>query len=151
MTKQEDLDDVIKPTIESLKVAITTFERQGGSVNVIMCEDGLQLVSEAERAARIKYYASNNIAYVARPPHGQDGYLRRGKFKKAGNLNHCNRVSLEIEGVMHKLRPSRYGPSGEATWSELDEQALYREVVEIVKARYEKALIPTWMDGNVRM
>lgn len=108
-------------------------------------------MSEEDRAARVKYYAANNIAYVARPPHGQDGYLRRGKFKKAGNLNHCNRVSLEIEGIMHKLRPARYGAGGEATWSELDEQMLYREVQEIVKARYEKMMIPTWMEGNIRM
>ena len=120
-------------------------------MNIIVCDDGLQLLDEEAKQARLKYYASNNVAYVARPPHGRNGFLRRGKFKKAGNLNHCNRVSLEIEGAMHKLRPSRYGPDGEAKWSELDEQALYREVQQVVRARYDKMDIPTWMEGNIRM
>lgn len=77
---------MIKPTVESLKRAITTFERQGGTVNVIVCDDGLQLVSEDMKQERIKYYEANNIGYCARPPHGQNGFLRRGKFKKVSYI-----------------------------------------------------------------
>lgn len=145
---QEDLDTVIKPTIESLKQAITTFERQGGTVNVIVCDDGLQLLPEDQQLERIKYYKANNIGYVARPPDGQKGFERRGKFKKAGNLNFANKMSLMIETWMDHLRPHRYGPRGADGWTEDNEMELYKEAKDIVM---EKSVWPGWVDGNVRM
>lgn len=72
---QESLEDVIVPTIESVKAAMTTYERQGGRVNLIVCDDGLQLLSETETRERLQFYAINDLAYVARPPHGVDGFL----------------------------------------------------------------------------
>ena len=45
-------------------------------------DDGLQLLDEEERTARIDFYADNSIGWTARPKHGVDGFLRRGKFKK---------------------------------------------------------------------
>jgi hypothetical protein len=44
---------------------------------VIVCDDGLQLLSEAERARRVKYYRDHNVAYVARPPDGVNGDSRK--------------------------------------------------------------------------
>jgi hypothetical protein len=143
---QESLDDVIVPTIESLKIAITTYERQGGSVNVIVCDDGLQLLDEASVRARKLYYAENDLAYVARQPHGQDGFERRGKFKKAGNLNQTNRLSLDVEEEMDNLRPD--AAVDMQVWREPQEKALYGEVLEAVLAKREGK---TWASGNVRM
>lgn len=138
---KESLDEVIIPTIESLKVAITTFERQGGSVNVIVCDDGLQLLPESDRQARTQYYSDNNLAYVSRPPHGVDGFERRGKFKKAGNLNYTNRLSLDVEEEMDSRRVP-----GERR-SEAEERILYADAFETVLAKNPK----TWAAGNVRM
>lgn len=147
---KEELDEVIMPTIESLKRAITTFERQGGSLNVIVCDDGLQLLSPVERDRRIRYYRNNNLAYVARPPHGQDGFLRRGRFKKAGNLNYANRLSLKIEDTMKDMRPAQLEAMAitEDEWCEADEALLYRLALESVIEQDEGK---TWAEGNARM
>lgn len=83
---QESLEDVIKPTVKSVQIAMTTYERQGGRVNLIVCDDGLQLLSEPEARDRMHFYATNDLAFVARPPHGVDGFERRGKFKKVSNM-----------------------------------------------------------------
>ena len=79
---KEGLQSVIAPTIKSIKAAITTYELQGGSANIFVNDDGLQLLSEEERDARIEFYADNSIGWTARPKHNSDGFLRRGKFKK---------------------------------------------------------------------
>lgn len=147
---KESLEQVIMPTIESLKKAMTTFERQGGTVNVIICDDGLQLVSEEDRHRRTEYYAMNNIAYVARPPHEKDGFQRRGRFKKAGNLNHCNALSLRIEDIMDEMRAEILASEEKPMelWSEADDGKLYETA--LVRA-LEEGEGKTWASGNVRM
>jgi hypothetical protein len=147
---KESLDGVIMPTIESLKKAMTTFERQGGTVNVIICDDGMQLISEEDRQRRTDYYAMNNIAYVARPAHAKDGFQRRGRFKKAGNLNHCNALSLRIEDIMDEMRAEILTEEEKPMecWSENDDKKLYDAA--LIKA-LEESEGKTWASGNVRM
>jgi hypothetical protein len=145
--EQESLDSVIMPTIESLKKAMTTFERQGGTVNVIICDDGLQLVSEDDRHRRMEFYSKNNIAYVARPGHGQDGFQR---FKQAGNLNYCNTLSLRVEDLMDEMRVEILAneDKGMELWSEEEDRRLY----EVAHAKaVEESAGRTWTAGNVRM
>lgn len=79
---KEGLHSVIAPTVRSIKQAISTYELQGGSANMFINDDGIQLISEEDRKERIEFYADNNIGWVGRPKHGVDGFLRRGKFKK---------------------------------------------------------------------
>ncbi len=79
---KEGLEGVIIPTVESLKKAITTYERQGGSVNIFVCDDGMQIWDPEEAEIRQAYYDRNNIGWTARPKHGKDGYIRKGRFKK---------------------------------------------------------------------
>ena len=79
---KEGLVSVIAPTVKSVKQAISTYELQGGSANIFINDDGLQLIGEEEREARIEFYADNCIGWTARPKHGVGGFLRRGKFKK---------------------------------------------------------------------
>jgi hypothetical protein len=138
------------PTIESLKVAVTTFERQGGTANIIVCDDGLQVLPSAERSRRMAYYKQNNLAFVARPAHGIDGFERRGRFKKAGNLNYCNILSLEIEQTIEDLRSDAMvsADKGFLTWSEKEETHLYQTVLD--KKLLERGG-KTWADGNIRM
>lgn len=75
---------------------------QGGSCNIFVNDDGLAVVSEEERVARIAYYESNNIAYCARPPHKKDGYIRYGRFKKASNMNFCLNLSEQVSNLVEQ-------------------------------------------------
>jgi hypothetical protein len=76
---KEGLNTVIAPTVKSIKQAISTYELQGGSANMFINDDGLQLISEEERRARIEFYADHSIGWVARPKDGEDGFVRKGK------------------------------------------------------------------------
>jgi hypothetical protein len=48
-------------------------------------DDGLQIIDEDERRARIEFYADHSIGWVARPKHG-DNFTRRGKCKSFFDL-----------------------------------------------------------------
>ena len=89
---KEGLHATIKPTIKSIKAAVSTYELQGGSANIFVNDDGLQLISEEERQARIDFYSDHGIGWTARPPQGSEvrgkPYVRKGKFKKV-RLPHC--------------------------------------------------------------
>lgn len=76
---KEGLKSVIEPTIKSIKQAMSTYELQGGSANLFVNDDGLQLLPEAERMARIEFYADHSIGWVARPKDGENGFVRKGK------------------------------------------------------------------------
>ena len=49
---------------------------------MLINDDGLQIIDEEERRARVDFYADHSIGWTARPKHGSEGFLRRGKFKK---------------------------------------------------------------------
>lgn len=74
------------PAIQTVNEAIKTYEMQGGTANIFVNDDGLQLLSPMERKRRIAFYMRNKIGFVARPPDGHEGYVRRGRFKKASNM-----------------------------------------------------------------
>jgi hypothetical protein len=82
---KESLSSVIAPTVKSIKQAISTYELQGGSANMFINDDGLQLLSEEDRRSRIDFYADHGIGWVARPKHG-DNFTRRGKCRSNINL-----------------------------------------------------------------
>lgn len=83
---KEGLSSVIAPTVKSIKQAISTYELQGGSANMFINDDGLQIIDEEERRARIEFYADHSIGWTARPKHGANGFVRKGKFKKVRQL-----------------------------------------------------------------
>lgn len=87
---KEGLESVIAPTIKSIKQAISTYELQGGSANMFVNDDGLQIIPEEEKKARIDFYSDNGIGWTARPKHNSEGFVRRGKFKKVG----CDLVQI---------------------------------------------------------
>src|SRR6266536_2789907 len=66
---KESLNSVIDPTVKSIKAAISTYEMQGGSANLFINDDGMQLISETDAQARKDYYDEHNIGWVARPKH----------------------------------------------------------------------------------
>ncbi|KNZ76240.1 hypothetical protein J132_11110 [Termitomyces sp. J132] len=102
---KESLDLVIAPSVFSIKKAMQTYARQGGTSAIFICDDGLQLISEKDREERIAFYANHNIGWVARPGHSSapDGFKRAGKFKKASNMNYGLAISLKLEKFLAQL------------------------------------------------
>ena len=125
------------------------YERQGGSVGILVCDDGLQLLSKAEADRRREFYFNNSIAYVARPGHGVDGFIRKGRFKKAGNMNFANALSLRVEEIMDDLRPEAQAAREEGhIWNEDDEGRVYDKALEMAK---EESQGKAWASGNIRI
>lgn len=144
---KESLETVIIPTVTSLKAAISHYELNGGTASIFVNDDGLQLLPEEEAQARRDFYADNNIGWVARPKHGEDGFIRAGKFKKASNMNYALNISNKTEDVLTEMIEIRktYTNSNDITEAEQDE--LYRAALDKVLDDDGKA----WADGDIRM
>ncbi|KAF1972617.1 hypothetical protein BU23DRAFT_580744 [Bimuria novae-zelandiae CBS 107.79] len=148
---KENLATVIAPTIRSLKRAISTYEMQGGSANIFINDDGMQVISEEDAKARQDYYDSNNIGWVARPPHNPDGkienkpkYFRHGKFKKASNMNFGLRVSMDLEQLL--ADPYYEFLRSNDDWDQQQENEIYvQEMGNLIDKH------GAWADGNIRI
>ncbi|CZR60536.1 uncharacterized protein PAC_10432 [Phialocephala subalpina] len=144
---KEGLNAVIQPTIISLKAAISTYELQGGSANIFVNDDGMQLVSGEEAQARRDFYEEHNIGWVARPKHnpkpgdGEKGFVRRGKFKKASNMNYALMVNNKVEEKL--LLVERH-----ANWTQEDEYVAYDQCLAQVLTEEEGR---AWAEGNIRV
>ncbi len=144
---KEGLYSVIDPTIKSLKTAIATYEMQGGTANIFVNDDGMQLISPEDAQLRQEYYDQNRIGWVARPKHnpkpteGEEIFIRAGKFKKASNMNYAMAISARVEDkLLEFARPS--------SWTQANEQSLYNECLDTIK---EEDQGRTWAGGNIRM
>ncbi|KAG5636255.1 hypothetical protein H0H81_008634 [Sphagnurus paluster] len=102
---KESLELTIGPSVFSIKKAMQTYARQGGTSAIFICDDGLQLISEEDRKERLAFYANHNIGWVARPGHDskEGGFKRAGKFKKASNMNYGLALSLKLEKHLARL------------------------------------------------
>ena len=137
---KEDLEQVLSLTFESVNQAIRTYELQGGTASMLVCEDGLQLLSQQERQRRIAYYKMHGIGWVARPPHGKDGFVRAGKFKKASNLNYALDIGQRVEMKLEQV--DRHDE-----WSDILELAEYERCLQEVLTEVPDCEA----DGNVRI
>jgi len=144
---KEGLVGVIQPTIISLKAAISTYELQGGTANIFVNDDGMQLIPEEEAQARREFYEEHSIGWVSRPKHNpkpegeEKAFLRRGKFKKASNMNYALMVSNKVEDKL--LLVERH-----STWTQEDEYAAYDECLAKVLEEEEGR---AWAEGNIRI
>ncbi|EXJ78870.1 hypothetical protein A1O1_09272 [Capronia coronata CBS 617.96] len=145
---KEGLEAVIKPTMASVRKAISTYELQGGTANIFINDDGMQLISDEDARKRVEFYEDNNIGWVARPKHapkgdanGQNVFIRAGKFKKASNMNYCLNVSTRLEDKLVEVerRPS---------WNQADEERLYASCFKQVILEDQGR---TWGAGNIRI
>ncbi|KAI9805758.1 MAG: hypothetical protein M1833_005251 [Piccolia ochrophora] len=144
---REGLASVIEPTIHSIKAAISTYEMQGGSANIFINDDGMQLISDEHAQRRKDFYDEHGIGWVARPrhnsTHGNDEktFIRRGKFKKASNMNFALMISNKVEEKLLDVVRS-------TSWSQHDENKAYRGCLgQVLLEEQGKA----WADGNVRI
>jgi hypothetical protein len=123
----------------SIKKAMQTYARQGGTSAIFVHDDGLQLISEKDREERIRFYADHGIGWVARPKHddSEGGFKRRGRFKKASNMNYGLALSLKMEENIRRLEMERAEKASLADSAtddddaeDLEEQALRMAVEE---------------------
>ena len=137
---------VIQPTVMSLKSAISTYELQGGSANIFVNDDGLQLIPPDQAQARRDFYDEHNIGWVARPGHNKmlpDGrtFLRRGKFKKASNMNYALMISNKVEDKLAQIQRH-------SNWDQEAESRAYKQCLsEVLEGEDGRA----WADGNIRV
>jgi hypothetical protein len=110
---KEGLKGVIVPTVTSIMHAIRHYEEQGGTANIFINDDGMQLVPEDQATARKVFYELNHIGWCARPaPNDKvpkddpDYFQRKGQFKKASNMNYCLNFSLRVEEEFQKQMDS---------------------------------------------
>lgn len=137
---KESLEQTIGPSVYSLKKAMQTYARQGGTSSIFVHDDGLQLISEEERAERIAFYADHNIGWVARPPHesAPDGFKRAGRFKKASNMNYGLALSLKLEKHLKVLLETEELGELEDDGQPLEDRALNMACEEIFMESGEK-------------
>ncbi|OCT47489.1 Glycosyl transferase family 2 [Cladophialophora carrionii] len=147
---KEGLWSVIDPTIKSIKDAISTYEMQGGTANIFINDDGMQIISAEEAQERRDYYDEHNIGWVARPKHnpkpngeGEQAFVRAGKFKKASNMNYALNVSARVEDKLSaNIQPT------DGTWTVDQERTTYRaalaEIIHEDEGRTQAA-------GNIRV
>ncbi|KAG5963936.1 hypothetical protein E4U58_003319, partial [Claviceps cyperi] len=146
---KEGMDTVIIPTIRSLQAAISHYESHGGSANILINDDGLRAgLDEEQIQRRREFYADNRIGWVARPKHnGEEGYVRKGKFKKASNMNFALNISQKAEEYMQERADLRFAGKETEMITEEEEEAMYHEVLQQVLK--ENPLV--WADGDIRL
>jgi hypothetical protein len=107
----------------------------------------VQLISPEDARARQDYYDENQIGWVARPKHnpnpadGEKPFIRRGKFKKASNMNYAMQLSVRVEEILTTI------PRHER-WTQMDENNAYREALQTA---LEERQGEAWADGNIRI
>ena len=144
---KEGLTGVIQPTVTSLKAAISTYELQGGTANIFVNDDGMQLLPENEAQARRDFYEEHSIGWVARPKHNPNPegdelpFIRRGKFKKASNMNYALMVSNKVEEKLAVLNR----PEG---WNQENEYEAYDTALAETLVEEEGR---AWAEGNIRV
>ncbi|EHA57004.1 hypothetical protein MGG_06886 [Pyricularia oryzae 70-15] len=176
---REGLSGVIKPTVLSLKTAISTYEMQGGTASIFINDDGMQLLSESKAQERRDFYDEHNIGWVARPKHNPPGssrpsssifkqlqrplkdseetiidaqcdgirpgspyFIRRGKFKKASNMNHALHISNCVDKKLASVDRSQ------EIWGWASENVAYNRCLAETLAEDPHG---TWASGNIRM
>lgn len=146
---KEGMDTVIIPTIRSLQAAISHYESHGGSANIFINDDGLRAgLDEEQIQRRREFYADNRIGWVARPKHnGEEGYVRKGKFKKASNMNFALNISQKVEAYMQERADVRFAGKETEMITEEEEEAMYHEVLQQVLKENPLA----WADGDIRL
>ncbi|KAH9026838.1 glycosyl transferase family group 2-domain-containing protein [Lactarius pseudohatsudake] len=160
---REGLDAVLAPSVASLKKAMQTYARQGGTSNIFINDDGLRMLPDRERSARLAFYEANGIGWVARPPDGEPGasgdgttYVRAGRFKKASNMNYALALSRKAERHLKELIAAGESAfavstgvslSGEGSGSSEDEPALPGSLEERALIR---AVEETWEESGKR-
>ncbi|KAF8547857.1 hypothetical protein OG21DRAFT_1424121 [Imleria badia] len=151
---KESLTETIAPSVNSLKKAMQTYARQGGTSSIFIHEDGLQVISEEQRQERIAFYANHNIGWVARPKHDSSpgGFKRAGRFKKASNMNYGLALSIKLEKHLKTLEEAvERGEMREDKCQSLEDKALEMAVKETYEESGQKWRPQAWNGKSLRI
>ncbi|KIL67128.1 hypothetical protein M378DRAFT_329332 [Amanita muscaria Koide BX008] len=143
---KESLELTIAPSVFSVKKAMQTYARQGGTSAIFICDDGMQVLSEKDQQERRDFYANHNIGWVARPGHSSapEGFKRAGKFKKASNMNYGLTLSMKLEKFLAQL----IAEGAEDTADECLEDRAMKMAAEEVYAETDKRWKPLCANGK---
>ena len=146
---KEGMESVIIPTVRSLQAAISYYESHGGSANIFINDDGLRAgLDEHVVRQRRDFYHDNNIGWVARPKHnGAEGFVRKGKFKKASNMNFALSVSQKVEACLQEMVDDSLAAEGSGMLDESQEANMYAEALSRVLEENTLA----WAGGDIRV
>ncbi|KAH7350772.1 glycosyl transferase family group 2-domain-containing protein [Rhexocercosporidium sp. MPI-PUGE-AT-0058] len=134
---KEGLIGVIMPTIYSLKAAMATYEMQGGSSNIFVNDDGMQLLPEEEAQARRNFYQEHNIGWVARPRHNPNPEEGETRFVRRENSRRLQTVEEKLHHV-----------GRHQSWAADEEQEAYDTCLTEVLIEEEGR---AWAGGNIRV
>jgi hypothetical protein len=154
---KEGLKNVIIPTVTNLLKAIVYYEEQGGTASIFVNDDGMQTIKPEQAEARKAFYELHHIGWCSRPANNTkvakedpEYFERRGKFKKASNMNYCLdfslRVDKEMEHLLEKTCRERGMPQIDLTVDE--ETELYDQARNNT---LEQDSGRTWAAGDCRM
>ena len=144
---KEDLTSYLAPTIRCLLGAIRRYEMAGGEANLIIGDDGMQLINNADRAARIQFYQSTGVSWVARPkhqPHSPTPYIRAGKFKVASNMNNVCQLAMLIRDHLEKKRTPSCSSAYNCSRHSSNDIQIYDEAITMHRT-------VNWVGGDLRM
>ncbi|OAA40281.1 hypothetical protein NOR_05842 [Metarhizium rileyi] len=146
---KEGMESVIVPTVRSLQAAMSYYESHGGSANLFINDDGLRAgLTDEEIQARKDFYLDNRIGWVARPPHnGAESFVRKGKFKKASNMNFSLNISQKVETYMQEFADARLADKETDLVTDAEEDEMYR--LALARVLEESPL--AWADGDIRV
>lgn len=95
---KENLENTIVPTLLSAKKQAERYTKETNAFcNIVVCDDGLNIIQEEEKEKRMLFYKEHNIGFIARPHPSK--HERKGRFKKASNLNFAMNFSKIIMGL----------------------------------------------------
>jgi hypothetical protein len=84
---------------------------------------------------------------VSRPKHGKDGFVRKGKFKKASNMNFALNISQRVEAYLQEMVEAKIAAYGTDLISQHEEDEMYQICLERVLKEDPRAQAA----GNIRM
>lgn len=102
----EPLTTVIMPTIESLEAAIRTYEWQGGSATIIVCDDGMQVCEFMQHMA----------GYVAVEAVSREQLRQLSLLKQRVHAGQLSSAMWQLAGSIHPAESVEGGHLGAITW-----------------------------------
>ena len=144
---REDPELELEPTIRSLLSAVHRYKLAGGEANIIIGDDGMQVMDEIGRAARIQFYQNMGVSWVARPKHqplSSTPYIRAGKFKVASNMNNVCQLAIIIRDHLEKKRASSCSSVRNSSRHLIDDIQIYDQAI----TTHRNA---NWVGGDLSM
>jgi hypothetical protein len=118
-----------------------------GSASIFINDDGMEAIDEEEAEKRREFYHDNHMGWVSRPKHGHEGFVRKGKFKKASNMNFALNISQKVEAYLQEMVDNKCATEGTDLLDEVEEEQMYQACLARVLEENPKANAA----GNIRM